>query len=54
REVRQVLIEEGVDIAAEYYLALLLDRALKAPVFVASAEGGTEIEEVAAERPEAI
>ena len=54
REVRQVLIEEGMEIAKEYYLALLLDRAIKAPVFIASAEGGTEIEEVAAERPEAI
>ncbi len=54
KEVRRVLIEEGMDIRAEYYLALLLDRAVKAPVFIASAEGGTEIEEVAAERPEAI
>jgi succinyl-CoA synthetase beta subunit len=54
RVVRQVLIEEGMDIAREYYLALLLDRAVQAPVFIASAEGGTEIEEVAAERPEAI
>jgi succinyl-CoA synthetase beta subunit len=54
REVRQVLVEEGMDIAKEYYLALLLDRAIQAPVFIASAEGGTEIEEVAATRPEAI
>jgi succinyl-CoA synthetase beta subunit len=54
REVRRVLIEEGIDIAREFYLAILLDRAIKAPVFVASAEGGTEIEEVAASRPEAI
>ena len=54
REVRHVLVEEGMQIAAEYYLALLLDRAVQAPVFIASAEGGTEIEEVAAERPEAI
>ena len=54
REVRQVLLEEGIDIAAEYYLAVLLDRSIKAPVFIASAEGGTEIEEVAAKRPEAI
>jgi succinyl-CoA synthetase beta subunit len=54
KEVRRVLIEEGIGIAAEYYVALLLDRAAQAPVFIASAEGGTEIEEVAAERPDAI
>ena len=54
REVRRVLVEEGMDIRHEYYLALLLDRAVRAPVFIASAEGGTEIEEVAASRPEAI
>ena len=54
REVRHVLVEEGMQIAAEYYLALLLDRAVQAPVFIASAEGGTEIEEVAEARPEAI
>ena len=54
REVHHVLIEEAMDIASEYYLAILLDRARKAPVFIASAEGGMEIEKVAAERPEAI
>jgi len=54
RIVRRVLVAEGLDIAKEYYLAILQDRALKAPVFIASAEGGTEIEDVAAERPEAI
>ncbi len=54
RKVGRVLIEEGMQIESEYYLALLLDRALRCPVFIASAEGGTEIEEVAAERPEAI
>jgi len=54
RKVRRVLVEEGMSIVAEYYLALLLDRAVQAPVFIASAEGGTEIEEVAAARPEAI
>jgi succinyl-CoA synthetase beta subunit len=41
-------------IVAEYYLAILLDRAVEAPVFIASAEGGTEIEEVAEARPDAI
>jgi len=54
RQVNRVLIEEGMQIANEYYLAVLLDRAIKAPTFIASAEGGTEIEEVAATRPEAI
>ncbi len=54
RLVRRVLVEEGLDIASEFYLALLLDRALKAPVFIASREGGMEIEQVAEERPEAI
>ncbi len=54
RQVGQVLVEEGMQIVKEYYLALLLDRAIQAPVFIASAEGGTEIEEVAATRPEAI
>ena len=54
KEVGKVLIEEGMDIAKEYYLAILLDRAVEAPVFIASAEGGTEIEVVAAERPDAI
>ena len=54
REVRRVLVEEGMQIVAEYYLALLLDRAVGATVFIASAEGGTEIEEVAASRPDAI
>ena len=54
RKVHRLLIEEGMDIAREYYLALLLDRSTPAPVFIASVEGGTEIEDVAAERPEAI
>jgi succinyl-CoA synthetase beta subunit len=54
REVRRILIEEGVEIAKEFYLALVLDRSTRSPVFIASAEGGTEIEEVAASRPEAI
>jgi len=54
KEVRRVLVEEGISIVAEYYVALLLDRAAQAPVFIASAEGGTEIEEVAATRPDAI
>jgi succinyl-CoA synthetase beta subunit len=54
KEVRRVLVEEGMDIRKEFYLAILLDRAVRAPVFIASAEGGTEIEEVAATNPDAI
>ncbi|HXV77276.1 MAG TPA: ADP-forming succinate--CoA ligase subunit beta [Candidatus Polarisedimenticolaceae bacterium] len=54
RVVRQLLIEEGMQIADEYYLALLLDRAAKSITFIVSAEGGMEIEQVAAERPDAI
>jgi succinyl-CoA synthetase beta subunit len=54
REVRKLMIAEGLEIESEYYLAILLDRAYRSPVFIASREGGTEIEKVAAERPEAI
>jgi len=54
REVRRVMVAEGLGIAHEFYLAVLLDRAVRSPVFIASREGGVEIERVAAERPEAI
>ena len=54
RIVRRLLIEEGLDIQRELYLSILVDRAAGAPVFMASAEGGMEIEEVAKEHPEAI
>ncbi len=54
RVVRRVLIEEGLDIQRELYLGLLVDRAAGVPVFMASAAGGMEIEEVAREDPEAI
>ncbi len=54
RLVRRVLIEEGLDIARELYLGLVVDRATGRPVFMASEEGGVEIEVVAAERPEKI
>ena len=54
RVVRRVLIEEGLDIARELYLGLVIDRALARPVVVASSEGGVEIEVVAAEHPENI
>jgi succinyl-CoA synthetase beta subunit len=54
RKVRRVLIEEGVSIAKELYLSLLVDRESGQPVFVTSTEGGMEIEEVATQRPESI
>ncbi len=54
RIVKQVLIEEGLDIKREIYMSVLVDRATACPVFMASAAGGMEIEEVAREHPEAI
>ena len=54
RVVRRVLIEEGLDIARELYLGLVIDRAAARPVMMASSEGGVEIEVVAAEHPEKI
>ncbi len=54
RVVHRLLIEEGLDIKRELYLSILVDRAAAAPVFMASAAGGMEIEEVARENPEAI
>jgi len=52
--VKKVYIEEGADIQKEYYLGMVLDRALEMPVMMASTEGGMEIEEVAAKTPEKI
>jgi succinyl-CoA synthetase beta subunit len=54
RIVGRLLVEEGLDIKRELYLSLLVDRAVGAPVFMASAAGGMEIEEVAKENPDAI
>ena len=54
RVVSRVLVEEGVAIARELYLGLVLDRAAGRPVVMASAAGGVDIEEVAAKTPEAI
>ena len=54
KEVKRLLIEEGCDIKKEYYVGLVLDRATSSVVMMASEEGGTEIEEVAAETPEKI
>ncbi len=54
RTVNKVLVAESADIAREIYFAVLLDRAIAAPVIVASTEGGIEIEAVAAKSPEKI
>lgn len=54
RKVRRLLIEEGAGIAKELYLSLLVDRDSGRPLFIASTEGGMEIEEVAAHRPEKV
>ena len=52
--VRTVLVAPAADIAHEYYLGLILDRAAKAITIIASAEGGVEIEETAKTNPDAI
>jgi succinyl-CoA synthetase beta subunit len=54
REVRVLLIEEGLPIDKEFYLGIVLDRATGRPVFMASPAGGMDIEEVAASTPEKI
>lgn len=54
REVRRLLIEEGAGIVKELYVSLVVDRDSGWPVFIASTEGGMEIEEVAAHTPEKI
>ena len=52
--VMTVLVEQGIDIAREIYLGVIIDRARKLPVFMISAAGGVDIEEVAATEPEKI
>ncbi len=54
QKVQTLYIEEGLDIAKEYYLGVTLDRASSRVTFMASTEGGVEIEEVAAKHPEKI
>ncbi len=54
KEVKKVLIEEGLDIEKEYYMSLLVDRAKKRVCLMASSEGGMDIEEVARTSPEKI
>ena len=51
KKVYQVLLEEGVDIDRELYLAMVIDRSMAQPVMIFSQAGGVEIEEVAEESP---
>ena len=54
REIRRLLVEEGLDIDREIYLGMVLDRSASRVSFIASVEGGVEIEEVALRNPEKI
>ncbi len=54
RKVARVLVEQGLDIARELYLGVVLDRAAEKPVVMASPDGGMEIEKVAAKTPDRI
>lgn len=54
KEVQKVYIEEGTEIDKEFYLSAVVDRATSQVTFIASEEGGTEIEEVAESNPEKI
>lgn len=54
QRVSKVLVQDAADIAREVYLGIIVDRALGMPVLMACAEGGVEIEEVAARSPEKI
>ena len=52
--VKRLIIEEGINIDRELYLGVVLDRSVSQLVFMASTEGGVEIEKVAEETPERI
>ncbi len=52
QRVSKILVQEAADIAREVYLGMVVDRAIGAPVLMGCAEGGVEIEEVAARSPE--
>jgi succinyl-CoA synthetase beta subunit len=54
RQVRRVLVEQGLNIERELYLAMVLDRAQSRVAVICSTEGGVEIEEVAEKHPEKI
>ncbi len=53
-EVRSLLVEEKVQIASEAYVSITIDRATKRPVVIVTAQGGMDVEEVAAKDPHAI
>ncbi|WP_016760739.1 ADP-forming succinate--CoA ligase subunit beta [Leptospira weilii] len=54
KKVLKVYLEQGIEIAKEYYLSILLDRSIRKTIIMASTEGGMEIEEVAETHPEKI
>ena len=54
KEVQKVFVEQGCDIASEFYLGMVVDRATARATVMASSEGGVEIEEVAARSPKKI
>lgn len=54
REVKRLLIEEGIEIEKEYYVGLVVDRSTDRVTLMGSAEGGVDIEEVAEQTPEKI
>jgi len=54
KRVNRLYVEQGIDIATELYLAVLLDRSASRNIVMASTEGGVEIEKVASETPEKI
>ena len=54
QKVSKVLVQEAADIAKEIYVGMVVDRTVGAPILMACAEGGVEIEEVAARSPEKI
>jgi len=54
KEVKRILVEEGLNIEKELYMGIVIDRSIEKAVFIASEAGGVEIEEVAARSPEKI
>jgi succinyl-CoA synthetase beta subunit len=54
KKVKKVLVEEQLQVEKELYLSVVIDNSIGLPIVMASAEGGVEIEEVAARNPEAI
>src|SRR5256885_9034073 len=54
QKVRRLLVEEGADIKKELYVGMVVDRGTQRVAFMASSEGGVDIEEVAAKTPDRI